>query len=143
MVDISQIAAAIAVSGALIYAAIEYRRKNTAEELDRSHEFLRDIHGLRASRIENSDKYDKNPDADNEWYKRYFNTWELFSYMINKKLRGKELKVFFKKEALTTYNRIFKKRYTKEQIKNDSEFYPEFQRLCKDLEKLIDTLCLV
>ena len=52
-VDIAQIFSAVVVAGALFYAAREYRSKNLSEELNRSYYILKDLHSLRAAKIEN------------------------------------------------------------------------------------------
>lgn len=133
MVDLAQVGSAIAVAGALIYAAREYRSKNISEELNRSYYVLRDLHTLRASKAENSEAY-KDQGAMDEWYERYFNTWEWFSYMVNKnQIKDKKLQRFFKNDALTTYERIFEKHYGKEKLDKDPELYPEFRELYKKL----------
>jgi hypothetical protein len=133
MVDIAEIVSAGVVAGALFYAAREYRSKNVSEELNRSYYVLKDLHTLRASKIENPEAYTDSSAMD-EWYERYFNTWEWFSYMVNKgQINDKELKRFFKNDALTTYERIFEPHYGKEKIDKDPQLYPEYRTFCKKL----------
>jgi hypothetical protein len=72
--------------------------------------------------------------AMNEWYERYFNTWEWFSYMVNKKqIRDEKLKGFFKNDALTTYEHTFEPHYGKEKIDINPELYPEYRKFCNKI----------
>jgi hypothetical protein len=133
MVDLAQVGSAIAVAGALIYAAREYRSKNISEELNRSYFVLRDLHALRGALAENPEVY-TDSHATDEWYERFFNTWEWFSYMVNKRqIKDEKLKRFFKNDALTTYESIFEPHYGKEKIDKDPELYPEYRAFCKKL----------
>jgi hypothetical protein len=115
------------------YAAREYRSKNVSEELNRSYYVLKDLHSLRAAKIENPQVY-VDTGAVDEWYERYFKTWEWFSYMVNKnQIKDKELIRFFKADALNIYERVFEKHYGKEKIDKEPGLYPEFRRFCKKL----------
>jgi hypothetical protein len=90
IVDLFQIGSALAVAGALIYAALEYRSKNISEELNRSYSVLKDLREMETSLVEHQAYTDEH--AMSLWYERYFNTWEWFSYMVNKKqIKDKEL----------------------------------------------------
>lgn len=135
LIDITQIAAAIGVTGALIYAGLTYRSSKISEEIKRSYDSFKDLKDLRSSLIENSDQY-KDQGAMNEWYERYFNAWEWFSFMVNRKqIRDDQIKRFFRVTVLSDYENIFKKQYTQQQIESDEKFYPEFKRLYKELRK--------
>jgi hypothetical protein len=128
-VELAHVGSAVAVAGALIYAAMEYRSKNVSEELNRSYYVLRDLHALMGSKAENPEVYNDTVALD-EWYERYFNTWEWFSYMVNRRQkRDEKLKRLFKHDALTAYESIFEKHYGKEKIDKDPELYPEFRKL--------------
>lgn len=52
IVDLFQIGSALAVAGALIYAALEYRSKNISEELNRSYSVLKDLRDMETSLVE-------------------------------------------------------------------------------------------
>jgi hypothetical protein len=133
IVDLFQIGSALAVAGALIYAALEYRNKNISEELNRSYSVLKDLREMETSLVEHPAYSDEH--AMSLWYERYFNTWEWFSYMVNKKqIKDRKLLKFFKTKALGDYDKIFEPNY-KGQLDN-KDFYPEYKKLCKNLKEL-------
>ncbi len=132
VVDLFQIASAIAVAGAFIYAGLRYRSGQISEQITRSYECLKDLKDLQASKIEHSDAY-LDSDAMDQWYERYFNSWEWFSFMVNEKqIKDRNIKRFFKRSLMTDYERIFEKHFTKERIDKDGEFYPEFRSYIKN-----------
>lgn len=135
VIDLFQIASAVGVAGALIYAGLTYGGSKISEEIRRSYDSYKDLKDLRTSLTEHQEEY-KNAFAMNEWYERYFNEWEWFSFMVNKKqIKNEEIKIFSKPSLIDEYEIRFKKHFSTELAENDPEFYPQFQQLYKNWTK--------
>lgn len=134
LVDSAEIIAAIGIAGAFIYAGLAYRAAKISEEIKRSYDSFKDLKDLQASLVEHPDEY-STTFATDQWYERYFNTWEWFSFMVNKRqIKNRDVKRFFKRSLMTDYEDLFEKHFTKERIDEDGEFYPEFRELYKKLK---------
>jgi hypothetical protein len=135
VIDLFQIASAVGVAGALIYAGLAYRGSKISEEIKRSYDSFKDLKDLRTSLVEHQEEY-QNAFAMHDWYERYFNAWEWFSFMVNKKqIKNEEIQMFFKPSLIDEYENRFKIHFSKELEENDPEFYPQFQQLYKDWTK--------
>jgi hypothetical protein len=113
VIDLFQIASAVGVAGALIYAGLAYRGSKISEEIKRSYGSFKDLKDLRTSLVEHQEQY-QNAFAMDDWYERYFNAWEWFSFMVNKKqIKNEEIKMFFKPNLIDEYENRFKTHFSK------------------------------
>jgi hypothetical protein len=130
-VEIFQIASAIAVILALVYAVRNYNRGKQLEQVKLINDTLKDLYRIEEKLIDvPNHKYPHL--AKRLWDSIYLNELDWLSFLVNKKqITNKKFIAYFINSIKTDYEkRIFQKYATKEE-KEDDEAYSDLKDLYK------------
>jgi hypothetical protein len=134
VVEIAQILASGAVVGALVYAALTYRKGKRLDQIKLANEILNNLNSQTAQIPQLGEKKgDSYITARNQWVENYFNTWEWYCFLVNhKQINYKPIKDYLKPSLIHDYKEFFEK-YATDEEKQNNEKYKEFKDLYKEL----------